>query len=211
MLFEFGDRIEVAVHERVLAFDAALAADPPPGMLETVPAYAALLIVYDPLRTDPVAVETAARARLAGAGSATPKPAEHRVPVCFDADLGPDLADAVDRLGISATALVDRFLAAEYRVYMYGFAPGYAYLGGVPAALHLPRKAVPVRRRPVGSVMIAGGQALITTLPMPTGWWVIGATGLAVLRPQAAQPFLFAPGDTVRFEAVERADCPVVP
>jgi inhibitor of KinA len=89
---------------------------------------------------------------------------------------------------------------------MYGFAPGYAYMDGVAPALHLPRKAVPVRSRPPGTIMIAGGQCLITTLPMPTGWWVIGATRTPVLRPDDAQPFLFQPGDRVRFIRQSRTD-----
>ena len=89
---------------------------------------------------------------------------------------------------------------------MVGFAPGYAYMDGVPAALQLPRKAVPVRSRPVGTVMIAGGQCLITTLPMPTGWWVIGQTRTPVLRLNDPQPFLLQPGDRVRFRRVDRAE-----
>jgi inhibitor of KinA len=83
---------------------------------------------------------------------------------------------------------------------MYGFAPGYAYMGGVPLALQLPRKPVAERGHPVGSVIIAGPQCLITTLPMPTGWWVIGRTPLAVLDPLGERPFRFDPGDTIRFE-----------
>jgi inhibitor of KinA len=72
-------------------------------------------------------------------------------------------------------------------------------MDGVPKALQLARKPVPVRSRPVGTVMIAGGQCLITTLPMPTGWWVIGQTEVQVLRIDDPEPFLFRPGDRVRF------------
>lgn len=210
LVFEFGTVIDAAINARILACDAALAAAPPPGMIETVPAYAALMLVYDPLTTDPDALEAAARRCFETPGAAPPAPVEHHVPVCFDADLGPDLADAASALGLTAPALIDAFLGAQYRVFMVGFAPGYAYLGGVPPALHLPRKAVPVRRRPVGSVMIAGGQALVTTLAMPTGWWVIGASDLPILDPAADRPCRFVPGDRIRFEVVPRARCRVV-
>ena len=74
---------------------------------------------------------------------------------------------------------------------MYGFSPGYAYLTGVPSALHLPRKDAAVPAVPAGSVIIAGGQCLITALTMPTGWWIIGRSPLRVLRPKADRPFLF--------------------
>ena len=114
----------------------------------------------------------------------------------------PDLAAAAEALGITPEALIEQHLAGDYRVYMYGFAPGYAYLGGVPEAIHLPRKPAAVRGYPVGSVMIAGAQCLITTLPMPTGWWVIGRTAVRVLDADAERPFLFDPGDRVRFTRV---------
>ncbi len=206
LLVEFGTVIDPDVHARVLAFDAALAAAPPPGMREAVPAYASLLIHYDPLLTDVETLGAAALRLAATAGSLAPPGRDHVIPMCSDADLAPDLADAAERLGITAAALLDRHFGAGYRVYMYGFAPGYAYMDGVPAALQLPRKPVPVRSRPVGSVMIAGGQCLITTLPMPTGWWVIGTTPVPVLRAEAPEPFLFAPGDRVRFTAMTRAE-----
>ena len=206
LLFEFGSVIDPAVFDRILAIDAALAADPPAGMQETVPAYASLLVVYDPLVTDAATLETDVMRRAQLGGTAAPAGTNHIIPMCHDADLAPDLVEAAATLGITPDALVAAHLGAEYRVYMYGFAPGYAYMDGVPTALHLPRKAVPVRSRPVGSIMIAGGQCLITTLPMPTGWWVIGRTSTHVLRPHAASPFLFQPGDRVRFRAVSRAE-----
>lgn len=206
LLFEFGSEIDPAVFDRILAIEAALMTDPPAGMLETVPAYVSLLVVYDPLITDAAALEGDVRARINHAATAAPAGTDHVIPMCWDADLAPDLADAAVRLGIGPDALIAAHLGAAYRVYMYGFAPGYAYMDGLPQPLHLPRKAVPVRSRPIGSIMIAGGQCLITTLPMPTGWWVIGATATPVLRPHDARPFLFQPGDRVRFTAQSRDD-----
>lgn len=206
VLLDFGNTIDPALFGHILALEAALLAAVPPGLVETVPAYATLLLVFDPLVTDGECVAAAALA-LNGTIVATDRlGALHTVPMCWDADLAPDLADAADRVGMTPAALITTHLATEYRVYMYGFAPGYAYMDGVAAPLHLPRKAVPVRSRPPGTIMIAGGQCLITTLPMPTGWWVIGATRVAVLRADDTQPFLFRPGDRVRFTAQSRAD-----
>lgn len=201
VLLSFGTAIDPAVFDRILALEAAIIADPPPGFIETVPAYVTLLIVFDPLLTDGAAMAAAVLARpvtvTAVAG------AVHSIPMCCDADLAPDLAEVAAHAGMTQAAVIDTHLASEYRVYMYGFAPGYAYMDGVALALQLPRKAVPVRSRPMGTVMIAGGQCLITTLPMPTGWWVIGATRVQVLRPEG---FLFQPGDRVRFTRQSRAD-----
>ena len=201
VLLSFGNAIDPAVFDHILALEAALIADPPPGMVETVPAYVTLLIIFDPLRTDGAAIAAAVLARAVVGRAAVG--GLHRIPMCCDDDLAPDLAAAADRLGMTPAAVLDTHFATEYRVYMYGFAPGYAYMDGVAPALQLPRKAVPVRSRPAGTVMIAGGQCLITTLPMPTGWWVIGATRVQVLLPDG---FLFRPGDRVRFARQSRGD-----
>jgi inhibitor of KinA len=197
VLLVFGSVVEPAVFDRILALDAALNADPLPGMVETVPAYVTLLVEYDPLVTDFAAVAAWALARLQGVTGAAVEGRTHTIPMVFEG--APDLDAVAAQTGMSAEAVIAAHLAAEYRVYMYGFAPGYAYMDGVPQALQLARKPVPVRSRPVGTVMIAGGQCLITTLPMPTGWWVIGQTDVQVLRIDDPEPFLFRPGDRVRF------------
>jgi inhibitor of KinA len=197
VLLVFGSTVDPAVFDQVLALDAALNADPLPGMVETVPAYVTLLIEYDPLATGFEAVAAAALARLAGVTGQAIEGRTHVIPMVFDG--APDMDAVAQQTGLSVDAVIAAHLGAEYRVYMYGFAPGYAYMDGVPKALQLARKPVPVRSRPVGTVMIAGGQCLITTLPMPTGWWVIGQTDVAVLRMDDPEPFLFRPGDRVRF------------
>jgi inhibitor of KinA len=89
---------------------------------------------------------------------------------------------------------------------MYGFAPGYAYLAGVPEVLRMPRKPAAVRGIPAGSVLIAGQQCLVSTITMPTGWWVIGRSAARILTDDSARPFLFDVGDEVRFRRVTRAE-----
>lgn len=201
LLADFGATIDEALFARVVALDRAIAASTPAGLIETVPAYSSLLIVFDPLETDHAAVEAHA-ATLLDVPADLAAAATHEVPVCYDGEAAPDLSAVAERLGMSTEAAIAAHLAGDYRVFMYGFAPGYAYLGGVPESLHLPRKVAAVRGHPVGSVMVAGPQCLITTLPMPTGWWVIGRTPLRVLDAAAEHPFLFEPGDRVRFTRV---------
>ncbi len=208
LLVEFGDTAEPAIHNRVIAFDAAIGAAKLPGVLETVPSYATLMIHYDPVATDYYALKTAITSLANAARAAQTTPTEHVIPVCYEADNAPDLAAVAEQRGMSVESVIAQHLSGDYRVYMYGFAPGYAYLGGVPASLDLPRKPVPVRSRPVGSVMIAGGQCIVTTLPMPTGWWVIGRSPAAILRPESPKPFLFDPGDRIRFRRIASFDAP---
>lgn len=203
ILIDFGGEISTATNERVVALDRALAAQPPVGMVETVPAYVALMIVFDPLVTDGEQIAAHALALLEAAATAPRTPREHVIPVSYKADCAPDLVAVAQATGLAPDEVIRQHLSGDYRVFMYGFGPGYAYMGGVPAPLQLPRKPRAERGHPIGSVIIAGPQCLITTLPMPTGWWVIGHTTATILDPEREQPFLFDPGDVIRFE---RAD-----
>lgn len=205
VLVEFGDRIDDAVHRRVLAFDAALAREPFAGFTESVPAFASVFVGYDPLLTHPAAVAAHVEA-LTGRPEAARREARlHTVEVCYEPPFAPDLTAVAERVGLTPEAVVAAHLAGEYQVYLYGFAPGYAYLGGVSEEIRLPRKPEPVRGVPAGSVIIAGPQCLVTTLTMPTGWWIIGRSPTRILRPQSDTPFLFEVGDRVRFTRVDEA------
>lgn len=205
LMVEFGDRVDAALHDRVLALDAALAAHPFAGLAESVPAYASLMVCFDPQQTDHAAV-IAAIAALPDADRVPHAGAVREVAVCYDADLAPDLAAVAEATGLGVEGVIAAHLSGDYSVFLYGFAPGYAYLAGVPDALHLPRKPAAVRDVPAGSVIIAGPQCLVTTLTMPTGWWRIGASPTAILTGDAERPFLFDVGDPVRFRRISRAD-----
>lgn len=199
VLVEFGDSITEAAHGDVLRLDRALAATPFVGFADAVPAYVNILVRFDPLLTDHAAVEAAVRALLGRAQDAVPAGQVRRVDVVYD---GQDLPEVARRTGLSPEAIIAAHLSGKYSVAMYGFAPGYAYLSGVPEALHLPRKEAALRGVAAGSVIIAAGQCLVTTLTMPTGWWIIGHSKTAILDTKAERPFLFDVGDGVQFRRV---------
>lgn len=202
LLVEFAETPDDAAHAAVLRLDRALAAHPFAGFAEAVPATVSLLVDFDPLVTGHTAAETALRALLARPAAPVEQPRRHVVPVCYEGDCAPDLAEVARLTGLSPEAVIAAHLAADYAVAMYGFAPGYAYLAGGPPALHLPRKPAARRGIAAGSVIIAGAQCLITTLTMPTGWWIIGRSPTRVLTGDAARPFLFAVGDRVAFRRI---------
>lgn len=202
VLVEFGDSVDIAVSERALAFDAALRAHPFEGFTESVPSYAAVLVGFDPVRTSPVAVRAHVEALLAGPQPRQADPALHEIPVCYEPPFGPDLADVAQRCGMSEEAVIAAHLSGEYRVFMFGFAPGYGYLGGVPEAIRLPRKTNPVRGRPPGSVVIAGPMCLVTTVTAPTGWWLIGRSPARIVDIHRERQFLFDVGDQIRFRRI---------
>lgn len=206
VLVEFGDAITPEVHGAVLHLDAMLAARPFEGFTEATPAYVNIMVGFDPLLADHAGVETHLRALIGLPAVAGAARGEREVLVCYDGELAPDLAEVAARCGLSVEAVIAAHLAGDYAVFLYGFAPGYAYLGGVVAGLQLPRKDAAVRDVPGGTVIIAGAQCIVTTLTMPTGWWRIGRSPTRILRDDPARPFLFDVGDRVRFRRIGRAE-----
>ncbi|OYU38083.1 MAG: kinase [Pseudorhodobacter sp. PARRP1] len=206
VLVEFGTTLDHAAHDAVLRLDQALAAQPFAGFREAVPAFVNLLVEFDPATTDHTTTIAHLRSLLTAKATTRPQPALREVLVCYDAELASDLATVATQTGLTPQAVINAHLAGDYAVFMYGFAPGYAYLGGVPEAIRLDRKPAPVRNIPAGSVIIAGAQCLVTTLLMPTGWWIIGRSPTRILTDDPARPFLFDVGDKVRFRRIGRAE-----
>jgi len=206
LLVEFGRTIGLELHEAVRRLDAALARRPFEGFTEAVPAYTSLFVGFDPLCTDHATVRGVLESLIEEDGAPGAEGGAREVLVCYDDDFAPDLPEVAKRSGLSPEAVVSAHLAGDYRVFLYGFAPGYAYLAGVPEAIRLPRKPTAERDRPAGSLLIAGPQCLVTTLPMPTGWWIIGRSPTPILREDdVKRPFLFDVGDRVRFRRIDRA------
>ncbi|MEO1436670.1 MAG: 5-oxoprolinase subunit PxpB [Bacteroidota bacterium] len=126
-----------------------------------------------------------------------------RIPVCYDPRLGLDLMELSTRLQLSPDRLIKLHQSQAYQVFSMGFLPGFAYLGLLPDALQVPRKAAPRSNVPKGSVAIAAQQTGIYPQASPGGWHIIGQTPVPVFNPEWHDPFLFAPGDQVQFEAIE--------
>ena len=208
VLVEFAASIDPAAHAAVLRLDQALASMPFSGFAEAIPAFVTLLVDFDPLQTDHARVIAHLRGLLQAPETARPAPAIHEVPVCYEPDFAPDLPDVARACGLSPEAVISAHLAGVYEVGMYGFAPGYAYLSGVPEAIRLDRKPSPKRGVAAGSVIIAGPQCLVTTLTMPTGWWIIGHSPLRILTGEAARPFRFAVGDRIAFRRIRAGELP---
>jgi KipI family sensor histidine kinase inhibitor len=125
------------------------------------------------------------------------------IPVCYGGECGPDIAAVAEHAGLLRDAVIARHTAAEYTVAMLGFAPGFPYLLGLDPSLQMPRRATPRTRVPAGSVAIGGAQTGIYPRELPGGWHLIGRTPLVLFDPQRELPCLLAPGDRVRFHAIE--------
>jgi KipI family sensor histidine kinase inhibitor len=207
---EFGDAIDPALNERVLALDRTIVAVNIAGIAETVPTYRALLVVYDP-----EVWEFAALARtlehLAG-DAAPPAPAARvwRVPVVYGGEFGVDL-DAVARTAqLSPDDVIALHAGGRYRVYMLGFTPGFTYLGGLNVRLALPRRDEPRLATPAGTISIGGGQAAIQCLAGPSGWHLLGRTPVRTFHPLRDPVFLMEPGDQVMFVPITAREWPAL-
>ncbi len=206
LLVTLGDRIDLglngAAHALAAAVDRLRATDPRFG--RAVPAYASVLVPFDPLAVDPDEARRVVAALLdeRHASVADSPGATIEIPVRYGGDDGPDLADVAALNHLSPADVVDLHGGIDYRVYFLGFAPGFGYLGPLPASIATPRLANPRQRIPAGSVGIGGAQTAVYPFAMPGGWRIIGRTDAPMWDLGRDTPSLLKPGDRVRFVAI---------
>jgi len=190
LVVEFGETADPAVNAQVRALDEAILSLTLEGVRETVPTYRSLMIHYDPLLL--------ARKNLVAAieqiEAAHPKPREPKalwmLPCCYAPEFAEDLFRIAELTKLKPERVVALHSGATYRVYMYGFAPGFCYLGPP---------------HPANAVLLGGGLTLVSTFAMPTGWYVIGRTPERMFAPTRAPIFLVEIGDALKFEPVDAA------
>lgn len=170
----------------------AFRAHPQPGVVDVVPAASTVLVTFSSAAArrdvsfDVVKVSAAA----------TVRPALIEILVTYD---GADLSEVAQRTGLTTAQLVERHAGAVYRVAFCGFSPGFAYLRGLPEALHLPRRATPRTDVPAGSVAIAAEYSAVYPRRSPGGWHLLGTTETVLFDPRRSEPALLQPGAQVRF------------
>jgi KipI family sensor histidine kinase inhibitor len=206
MIRPFGEAaflVELDGSHRAQALAAALRADPPESVGGIVPGRASVLVEYDPSVAVATEVEADLRARLADAARMPPLAGRaRRIPVVYGGEMGPDLGEVCAVAGLSREEVIELHASVELEVLFDGFAPGFAYLGDVAAALAVPRLATPRTRVPSGSVALADGMSGVYPAELPGGWRIIGRTPISVFDPHREPPAYLLPADRVRFEAI---------
>lgn len=207
LLVEWPARIDPLVSSRAVALAQAVRAEYAAAVRDVVVGYCSATVYFDPLHVEASALEEDLRRM----GSALPDSAILEgglidVDVCYGGDLGPDLAHVAAFARAPEDEVIARHSALTYRVYVVGFLPGFPYMASVDPRLALPRRATPRMRVPAGSVAIAAGQTGIYPSETPGGWHLIGRTHVKPYDDSRAEPFLFKPGDRVRFHPVDRAE-----
>jgi inhibitor of KinA len=207
LLIELPPSIDPATSARVIALGQAVRERCGGIILDVVVGYCSLTVYFDPLTLDPAWLEgEVRRADEALPPSVAADGALIDVPVCYGSDLGPDLPEVAAAAGCSEPDVIALHSGRTYRVYLVGFVPGFPYMADVDPRIALPRRRSPRTKVPPGSVAIAAGQTCIYPSETPGGWHIIGRTHVKPYEPARETPFLFRPGDRVRFHPIERGE-----
>lgn len=174
------------------------------GVLEAVPGYGSLLVIYDPLTTS--FEELKAEVESLDIEAVKREPKLFRVPVVYGGEYGPDLKMVAERTGLSEDEVVEIHTSRTYTCYMLGFTPGFVYLGDVDDRIAVPRLPTPRVKIPAGSVGIAGKQTGWYGVESPGGWVLIGRTPMKTFDPHKDPPTFIRPGDKVQFYKITKEE-----
>ena len=199
LVVEFGDRVDAHLSALVLALAQKLEAAALAGVVETVPTFRSLMVHYDPLQTSHADLRRAIAPLLQGLEAAPIAGRRWRIPACYDASLGLDLADVAQRTGLDPAQVVERHSQTSQLVYMMGFLPGLPYLGGLSGEFALPRRENPRVKVPKGSIAVAMSMSVVYPQESPGGWHILARTPVPLWDMRKTPPALLAAGDQVTF------------
>jgi inhibitor of KinA len=206
LLAEYGDTIDPVVNRKVRSMAVAMEREPVKGVIEFIPTYRSIILIYDPMRTSPERLQDdilSLEGRLSDIE--IPPPDIVEIPVCYGGDLGPDISSVANNHGLTLDDVIKIHTEPTYLVYMIGFTPGYPFLGGLDERLHTPRRETPRMLVPAGSVGIANAQTGIYSIDSPGGWQLIGRTPLKLFDlSKKDRPFLLKTGDLLKFKAIDQ-------
>lgn len=203
LLVEYGDIIDPAVNNKVRSMAIAIEDNPLEGVSEVIPTYRSLLMIYDPMMTDPAELQKMLESLEARLGDIKiPPPRAVEIPVCYGSEFGPDIDTVANTNRLTVSEVIKLHCEPKYLIYMVGFTPGFPFLGGLSEKLHTPRLETPRTLVPEGSVGIANNQTGIYPVASPGGWQLIGRTPIKLFAPRRKNPFLYQAGDRIKFKPI---------
>jgi KipI family sensor histidine kinase inhibitor len=203
LLVEYGDAIDPAINRKVRSVAIAMERESINGVLEFIPTYRSIIIIYCPSLTHPAKLMEAILSledRISEIEIPPPETVE--IPVCYGGEHGPDIGFVADSHALKQEEVVQIHSEPAYQIYMIGFTPGFPFLGGLSQKLYTPRLQTPRTRVPAGSVGIAKNQTGIYSIDSPGGWQLIGRTPFNLFDSQRRNPFLFKAGDLLKFKPI---------
>jgi inhibitor of KinA len=207
LLLEFGDEISQKINERVRRMALAIESELIGGILETVPTYRSLLVLYDPLvltLKDLNQKLESIEGKLQQ--SPFPEPKLTRIPVVYGGAYGPDLEPVARYHHSSPEEIIRLHCSTSYLVYLIGFMPGFPYMGELPEGLVTPRLKTPRLSVPTGSVAIAQKQTGVYPMESPGGWQILGKTPVKMFDPRKTPPSYLQMGDRVQFYSISEKE-----
>ncbi|MDP5055148.1 MAG: 5-oxoprolinase subunit PxpB [Congregibacter sp.] len=206
LIVYLGTASSPEVAARVQALGSALRQALGTTLVELIPSYASLLVLFDPLRSDAYHVSHCIKECLTNLPSIAASSGRLvEIPVYYAPESGEDLESLASNKGLSTDDVIRLHSEQEYRVYAIGFAPGFAYLGDVDPRIAAPRLSTPRQAVPRGAVAIADRQTAVYPAVSPGGWNLIGRSPLKMFDPRAPEPMPVHVGDRVRFTPIDRA------
>lgn len=205
ILIAFRQEISPEVNAKIASTVKLLHQQNTPGIVDIIPAFASLLINYNPqvisYRELRKRLEALLKMDMDTESSAK---RVYEIPVCYGGEFGPDLQNIADHAGISEEEVIRLHSAPDYLIYMLGFLPGFCYLGGLDERIHTPRLANPRKAIPAGSVGIGGSQTGIYPMESPGGWQLMGKTPVRTYDPEREVPILVNAGEYIHFYPIDR-------
>lgn len=204
----FEEKIDEKINSIVITLSKEIENSKIPGVIEVVPTYRTVCIYYDPLLSDYNKIVTAIEELIRKSISSSKKIEGRliKIPTAYGGEFGPDLKFVAEYHGLKEDDVIDIHSKPTYRVYMLGFTPGFAYLGGLDERIATPRLKTPRKKVPAGSVGIAGKQTGIYPIESPGGWRLIGRTPLRLFDYKKDPPTLLLPGDRVKFVPIDEKE-----
>lgn len=207
LLLEFGDEVSGEINEKVRRMALAVQSEAIQGVLETVPAYRSLLVLYNPLVLSIIQLKKAlelVEERLPQ--SPFPEPRLTRIPVVYGGRYGPDVEFVAEYHHTTPEEIIRLHCSRPYLIYMIGFMPGFPYMGELPEGLVTPRLKTPRLSVPTGSVAIAQKQTGIYSMESPGGWQILGRTPVKMFDPMKVPPAYLRMGDLVQFHPISEEE-----
>lgn len=207
LLIRFDNRIHPQINDQVLSYETAIWELDLAGLVNTIPSYNSLTVIYDPLLISLEKLTNAIEKLSSQNDSQKGRiPALCKIPVCYEDEFAPDIEEVLEYSGLTREKLIGLHSQVRYRVYMLGFVPGFLYLGGLDKRLNCPRKDVPRLEVEAGSVAIGGNQTGIYPLNVPGGWQIIGRSPIKMFDINSPNPFPAKSGDHVQFFPISTQD-----